>query len=317
MMTRYAMGLVVMMAASPLLGCYAAEAELDDARDRALAGGEGDDFEAAGPEAIALMQSLGGYYVLTEGHGSEGALHSLWLGEAAEVTAGGVIAGESRRRAADLCEGYSCGFVIGDTYRALPATFGINQGYLLLDAASDDPTEFYIIRHIERDDRGEVKSLELRYSPSPDVVGEPFVITRWDRDTQLRPDLEISTMAGLPGHFVREDVQPAAGEITSVQFGADEAARDGEQGGSFIRQVALSCASFDCNREAGDRYLAMPRNFIGISYIVFHEGTEFEDAYLVDEVVRDEVGTIVRLSVRHWGDEIGQPFALARLGYGE
>jgi hypothetical protein len=312
MMTRYAMGLVVMMAASPLLGCYATEAEIDDARDRALGG---DSFESADPEAIALMRSLGGYYVLTEGAGSEGALHSLWLGEAAEMSIDGVATGESRRREADLCEGYSCGFVVADSYRAVPASFGINQGYLLLDAQSESPTEFYIIRHIERDAHGEVASLELRYSPSPDVIGDPFVLARWDRDPQLRPDLEILSMAGLPGHFVREDVQPAAGELVSVQFGADETSREGEQGGSFIRQVALSCASLDCNREAGDRYLAMPKNFIGISYIVFHEGTDHEDAYLVDEVVRDAVGTIVRLTVRHWGDEIGAPFSLARLGY--
>ncbi len=314
-MKRNAMGLVCAMAMAPLLGCYAAEGAVDEARDRAL-GGTTDGLEAAAAETVELMEALAGYYVIEHGRQSDGALESLWLGQSYEVAIDGTTLGESRRRAAGPCEAYDCGFVIGDTYRVVPETFGINAAYLLLDAQSDSPTAFYIIRHIERDHRGEIVSLELRYSPDPDTVGDAFVMSRWDSDPDLRPDLDIETMSGLPGHFVREDAQPAADELVSVQFGIDEASGEGEQGGSFIRQVNISCSSAGCTREAGDRYLAAPRNFLGISKLVFHEGSSHEDVYIVDEVVRDAVGTIVRMSVRHWGDdEMGQPFSLARLGY--
>jgi hypothetical protein len=313
-MMRHATGMALVIAAAPLVACDSAAPEVDEARDRALSGGKADSLDAAPPATIELMASLPGYYVLESGEDSEGALRSLWL-ESSEVTTGGVAAGESRRRSAGPCEAYDCGFVISDAYQTLPAPFGINEGYLLLDAASSSPTEFYAISHVEFDGRGEIASIELRYSPSSDVIYEPFVLRRFG-DAELRQDIDIATMNGLPGHYTRDDVDPAAGELVSVQFGIDETSRDGEMGGSFIRQMNVSCEGAGCNREAGDRYLAVPENFLDIAHVTFHEGTTREDRYIVDEVVRDSVGTIIRLSVRRWGEtDMGAPFSLTRLGY--
>ncbi len=314
-MRHYLTALAILTLTTPVIACYAGEGNPGNSvRDRAL--GDGGDGFAPAPGTVELLNELPGYYVLAEGAASDGALASLWLG-AGEMTSG-AKAGESRTRAAD-CDATSCDFVVADSYRALPPEMSINEAYLLLDADQESPSAFYAVEHVARDASGEIAALHLRYAPSADQApGEPFVLTRWG-GPEIRPDTQIDTMDALPGHYAREGAAPVEGEVVDVQFGPYDTGEQGEVAGSFIRQIASSCAGTECDVERGERYLAVPEPLgIGASHITFETGGGQEDTYIVDEIARDEQGTIVRLALRHWGEyDFGEPFSLARFGYGE
>lgn len=310
------MGIATAAMVTPLWACYAGDGETGQgARDRALGDGAIDAPEPT--EATEeLLSAMPGYYVLAEGADSEGALASVYLG-GADTLADGVRTGESRRREAD-CHAHDCSFVVADTYKALPPDLGVNEAYLLLDAEREAPQAFYAVQHVEYTGEGDVAALHLRYAPDAETLGAPFVLERWDGATDIRPDLQIDSLDGLPGHYAREGADPHAGEIVDVQLGPDVAGDGEELAGSFIREVERACTGDDCNVQTGDRYTASPNTLgVGTSHIAFETEGGHRDQYIIDEVARDADGTIVRLSLRYWGEhDFGQPFALARRGYG-